>query len=44
MIGTVEALYARMNGGVLPGGRFLSWVCETPVIWAYDTLSSEARE
>jgi hypothetical protein len=34
MIGTVEALYARTNGGLAPGGAKRSWVYDTPVICA----------
>src|SRR6266403_3610193 len=39
MIGTVEALYARMNGGLVAGGANRSCVCDTPVICAYDSSS-----
>ncbi len=35
----MEALYARMNGGVVPGGACRSSDCDTPVIWAYDRSS-----
>jgi hypothetical protein len=34
MIGTLDALYARMNGGVVPGGICRSKACDTPVICA----------
>src|SRR5690348_16340661 len=37
--GTVEALYARMNGGLVPGGANRNCVCDTPVICAYDSSS-----
>src|ERR1700716_3461367 len=40
MIGTVEASYARMKGGVAPGGRLRKAVCDTPVIWEYDRTGS----
>src|SRR4051812_28027135 len=40
MMGTVEALYARMNGGFVPGGTWRKVVCEMPVICAYDSTSS----
>src|SRR5579862_9423720 len=39
-IGTLEALYDRMNGGAVPGGEFSSWVCETAVICAKDSAVS----
>src|SRR5450432_4111625 len=35
-IGTVEALYERMNGGVVPGGENAICDCETAVICAID--------
>jgi len=34
MIGTLEALYWRMNGGTAPGGILLRIVCDTAVTWA----------
>src|SRR5579862_3573874 len=38
-MGTEEALYARMNGGVVPGGSWRRLVCDTPVICAYESSS-----
>ena len=33
-MGTLEALYCRMSGGVVPGGNWRNCVCETAVICA----------
>ena len=35
-MGTLEALYDRTNGGVVPGGAVCSCVCETAMICAID--------
>ena len=34
MTGTLEALKLSTNGGVIPGGRYFSTVCEAAVVWA----------
>ena len=36
--GTLEAWKLRTNGGVMPGGRYLSTVCEAAVVCASAAL------
>ena len=42
-IGTVEALYWMMSGGVVPGGSCFRMVCDTAVIWATARFRRDAR-
>ena len=43
MTGTLEALKLRTKGGVMPGGRYLSTVCDAAVVWARAPLMLTPR-